>query len=151
MPTIPSEVSSKTGRLYLMITVLIGFIVSLIVVLWLGRDGGISYDNKKIALGKLAAFYIPLVTLMAAFYFGKARGTTLKTSVPLEAFLFAAGIVTLWVITPIFLLVVLFIEDVVIELQTIKPYGDSLALLAFGYYFSKDHGASETASDKPKP
>jgi hypothetical protein len=128
-----------------MATVLIAFIVSLIVVLWLGRDGGIDYDNKKMALGKLAAFYVPLVTLMAAFYFGKARGTTARTSVPLEVFLFAAGIVTLWVITPVFLLVVLFIEDVLVELQTIKPYGDSLALLAFGYYFSKDHAAQTTS------
>ena len=146
MPTLPSEVSSKTGRLYLMAIVLIAFIVSLLLVLWLGREGGISYDTKRTALGKLAAFYVPLVTLMAAFYFGKGRETTFKTSVPLEVFLFAAGIVTLWVITPIFLLAVLFIEDVLTGLQTIKPYGDSVALLAFGYYFSKDHASTNSPS-----
>jgi hypothetical protein len=133
------KVSSNMGRLCLMVVVFFFFLASVGVLLWIGRDGGISYDLKIGALGKLAAFYMPLLTLMAAFYFGGSRSKTLNAIVPLEAFVFAVIVVTLWVIVPIFLLLTLFIEDVAPALERVKPYGDSLALLAVGYYFSQDH------------
>jgi hypothetical protein len=122
-----------------MAAVFVSFLASLLLVLWLGRDGGISYDNKTTAMGRLALFYLPLFTLMAAFFFGKQGGRAPDTTVPLDAFLFAAAIVTLWVLTPVFFLLTFFIEDVITELPKIKPYGDSAALLGLGYYFSKDH------------
>jgi hypothetical protein len=145
------EVSSKAGRLYLMGIVFIFFLSSLIVVLWLGRGGGISYDTKITAMGRLAAFYVPLFTLMTAFYFGRSKGRASDATVPFDAFFFAAAIVTLWVITPIFLLMTLFIEDVLTALERIKPYGDSLALLAVGYYFSKDHIRRRSAAGQRTP
>ena len=135
------KISSVTGRLWLMGIVLSFFLLSLFTLLWIGRGGAIRPELKLELLGKLAGLYLPLIALMAAFYFGKTRVNRggRPATVPFETFIFAVLIVTLWVMTPLFFL--FFIEaaqDISSTLNRVRPYGDSLALAAVGYYFSKD-------------
>lgn len=122
-----------------MLITIVSFLASVIILLLMSRNGGINYQNKTETIERLALFYFPLLTLMAAFFFGKGGSGSANAPVPFDAFVFAAAIVTLWVLTPIFFLFAFYIEDVIVDLPKIKPYGDSVSLLALGYYFSKDN------------
>jgi len=118
--------------------VFISFVCSVLLLLWLGRGDGIAPHLKLSALGKLAGFYLPLLSLMAAFYFVGTAGRRRSATVPIDAFVFAMVIVFLWVLIPLFLLSFLFVEDFLVTIEKVKPFGDSLALAAVGYYFAKN-------------
>lgn len=138
-PVTERTVSSLKARYWLMGLVGFFFVCSIITLLWIGRDGGIKAELKIQGFGKLAAFYLPIVLLMLAFYFGRKRSRRRNATVPLENFVFTLIVIIAWVLTPVFLLVFIpAIEDTLATLEKIKPYGDSVALVAIGYYFSKD-------------
>ncbi|HEY0407085.1 MAG TPA: hypothetical protein VGC89_15245 [Pyrinomonadaceae bacterium] len=117
------------------------FVGALLCLHFIFGNGAISSENQSAALFKLLGFYIPLLTLVATFFFvDKQGGANSKT--PKETFFVALFITGLWVLTPIFLMLAIwFIEDVLDYLDKLIPVGQSLALMALGYYFTKQSKA----------
>lgn len=135
---IPSRVPSRIGRLSLMGMVMLLFLCSVLSLFWLARGGRIHPDGRKIALVKLIGVYLPILSLMGAFYFGGDQNRRRTSTTAMEAFAFALIVTSLWVIAPLFLLWCIGpIEDVLDHLEMIKPIGDTLTLAAIGFYFSK--------------
>jgi hypothetical protein len=131
-------IPSRSGRLWLM-GIVVAFLVSAIAYLfWIGRDGGIRPDLKTNAVIELLGFYMPLLSLMAAFYFGGSQSHRSNRATPFDTFLVAVIFTMLWSLAPIFLMSDGGMEDILATLRKIKPVGDTLALAAIGYYFSKN-------------
>ncbi|MEP6900864.1 MAG: hypothetical protein ABJA66_03880 [Actinomycetota bacterium] len=128
-------IRSTTGRIWLLGVVGACFIVALISLGVVSRGGAISTDNLMNASIKFLGFYVPLISLIGTFLFksGDANGVV-KT--PKVTFLTALFITFLWVFTPIMLLLTdLEIEDILDWIDKLIPVGQSLALMAIGYYF----------------
>lgn len=130
-------ISSTNGRISLMAIIAVCFIGALLLLFSVFGGGAIGSENQSNAVFKILGFYIPLLTLIATFFFKEnLGGTTGDTS--LEAFIVAVFIVLLWALTPILLLLsVTYIEDVLAYIDKLIPVGQSLALMALGYFFAK--------------
>ena len=107
------------------------------LALFLIYGGAIGSENLSNAVFKILGFYIPLLSLIATFLFKENVGGT-TSDTPLETFMVALFIVSLWALTPIlFLVSKIYIEDVLGYIDKLIPLGQSLALMALGYYFAK--------------
>lgn len=130
-------ISANKGRLLLMGVVGISLVVAMACLFVVASGGAIGSKNLQSAVIKFLGFYIPLLSLVATFFF-KGSQNVGDSSTPVGTFYFAVFIVTIWVLTPIFLLVAgLLIEDILDYLDKLIPLGQSLALMALGYYFAK--------------
>ena len=115
----------------------LGLIVAVVYLFIVAGGGAIGSKNLQSALIKFLGFYLPLLTLVATFYFNGSQGGVVNPT-PTATLLFAIFIVSIWVSTPILLLMAgLYIEDVLDYLDKLIPLGQSLALMALGYYFAK--------------
>lgn len=131
-------IPSGKGRIYLMLIVAICFVGAMVSLFFTARGGAINSDNLLNAVIKFLGFYIPLLSLIGTFLF-KGEKDEGDSQTSMAAFLFAVFISLIWVLTPILLLVSgLNIEDVLSYIDKLIPVGQSLALMAIGYYFSKD-------------
>lgn len=130
-------ISSRAGRIWLMGIIAACFIAALLCLHFIFGNGAVSSENQSKAFFKLLGFYLPLLALVATFFFvDKQGGAGGKT--PKETFFVALFIVGLWVLAPILLMLgIWYIEDVLDYLDKLIPVGESLALMALGYYFSK--------------
>jgi hypothetical protein len=130
-------IASGKGRVLLMSVTAACFVGSLLILFFVFGAGAISGENQSNALFKILGFYVPLLTLIATFYFKENLGGT-SSDTPLETFVVALAIVSLWALTPIFLMLsVYYIEDVLNYIDKLIPVGQSLVLIALGYYFTK--------------
>jgi hypothetical protein len=138
------NISSMTGRLVLLTIVSLGLVLSIASLFWIGRDGGIRPELQRDGTIDLVAFYVPYFFLMGAFYFGEGKKRAATRS--LEPFIFAVVITIVWMVTPIcsMLLTNWAIQDIFRFLEKIRVLGDSAALAALGYYFSKKDDAVRT-------
>jgi hypothetical protein len=130
---------SRAGRLWLMAVVVVFLVGAIACLFWIGRGEAIRSEMKTAALIDLLGFYMPLLSLMAAFYFGGRQPDRDDKASPLDTFVVALVFTSLWTLVPMFLL--LFggtIEDILETLKKMKPFGDTLALAAIGYYFSNN-------------
>lgn len=134
-----ATISNRTGRLCLMVVVLIAFLMSMASLFWLSRGGAIHPVERQETMVKLVGVYLPLLSLIGAFYFGGSNKSKQLSSLRTEAFVFAIAVTSIWVLTPVFFLwLENAIEDVVSDLDKVKLFGDTLALAAIGFYFSRD-------------
>lgn len=130
-------IAARTGRLWLMGIVAACFVGALFSLVFVARGGAISSDNLQTAVVKFLGFYLPLLSLIGAFQF-KDRQRDTGSESPIETFLSAIFIILLWASTPILLLASgLIIEEILGYIEKLIPVGESLALMAIGYYFSK--------------
>ena len=130
-------ISSRTGRIWLMCIVAICFIGAVLSLFVIARGGAISSDNRLDAAVKLISFYLPMLSLIGVFLF-KGRQAENSSETPIESFLFAIFITSVWVLTPLLLLWFMdFIEEVLASIDTFRPLGDTITLGALGYYFSQ--------------
>jgi hypothetical protein len=130
-------IPSGQGRVLLMSAIAVCLVGSLLILFFVFGGGSISTENQSNALFKILGFYVPLLTLIATFYFKENLGGT-SSDTPFETFVVAMAIVVLWALTPIFLLMsVYYIEDVLNYIDKLIPVGQSLVLMALGYYFTK--------------
>lgn len=133
----PKTISSVKGRVWLMTVIAICFIAALISLVLVFGGGAISSENQSNAIFKILGFYIPLLTLVATFFFREDLGGTSSNN-PLETFIVAFFITFLWSATPVLLMFsVWYIEDVLGYIDKLIPVGQSLALMSLGYYFTK--------------
>jgi hypothetical protein len=130
-------ISSRAGRVWLMCLISVCFVAALASLLFVARGGAISTKNLANAALKFLGFYLPLLTLVATFFFKERQGESSQET-PIEGFLFALFILSLWVLTPVLLLSSgLLIQEVLESIDKLIPIGQSLALMAIGYYFAK--------------
>jgi hypothetical protein len=133
-------VSTRSGRIWLLVITLTGFLLSITSLFWISRGGAISQVNRNNAASKLLEVYLPLLSLICAFLFG-TKNTRKKMHTSVEAFLFAVTVTFLYSFAPAFFLWFgEYIEDIVDLLMKAKPFGDVLVLAAIGFYFSKSEG-----------
>ena len=133
-----NTVSSNKGRLLLMGVLAVCLIVALIYLFSVASGGAIGSKNLLNAVIKFLGFYVPLLTLVATFFFVAGQGGGEEIPTPAITFYFALFIVSIWSLTPILLLLAgLYIEEVLEYIDRLVPLGQSLALMALGYYFKK--------------
>ena len=136
------SISSGVGRIWIMGLISVFFIGSFLTLHLVFGGGAISSENRFNAILKIVSFYVPLLTLIATFYFTENLGG-MSSDTPLEAFIVAIIIVLIWVATPVMLfLSVYYIEDNLDYIDKLIPVGQSLALMALGYYFAKKRPTS---------
>ena len=133
------RISANLGRICLMSIVVLGLLVSLISLFWISCQGGIIIKTRNSTIVQLLKVYLPLLSLIAAFYFGEIKDHqhTLKTTA-FDAFIFAIVITSIWSMAP--MLLIWFggpIEDALEVLENIKLFGDVIVLAGLGFYFSK--------------
>jgi hypothetical protein len=127
----------RTGRLWLLGIIVVCFISAMFSLVFVARGGAISSGNLQTAVVKFLGFYLPLLSLVGTFLF-KTNQEAISSDTPLETFLAAIFIISLWALTPVLLLSSgLIIEEVLSYIEKLIPLGQSLALMAIGYYFSK--------------
>lgn len=132
-----TTVSSNRGRLLLMGVIAACLIVAMMSLFSVARGGAIGTNNLLNAVVKFLGFYVPLLSLVATFFFKDRQGDS-DSATPAGTFYFAIFIVSFWVLTPILLLFSgLYIEEVLDYIDKLIPLGQSLALMALGYYFTK--------------
>jgi Mn2+/Fe2+ NRAMP family transporter len=112
-------------------------IVAMVYLFSVAGGGAIGSKNLLNAVVKFLGFYVPLLSLVATFFFKERQGDG-DSATPAVTFYFAMFIVTIWVLTPILILLSgLYIEEVLDYIDRLIPLGESLALMALGYYFTK--------------
>jgi hypothetical protein len=132
-----TTITLTRGRMSLMAIIGVALIVAVVLLFTFARGGAIGSKNQLNGLIKFLGFYVPLISLVATFFF-QGRGDEVDIATPVVPFYFAIFIVGIWVLTPILLLVSgLYIEEVLEYIDRLIPIGQSLALMALGYYFRK--------------
>src|SRR5437870_3889204 len=108
----PKMISSATGRIWLMVVIAVCFVVALVAVFSVFGGGAVGSENQSNAVFKVLGFYVPLLTLIATFFFKENLGGT-SSDTPFETFIVAVLIVLIWAVTPIILFLrVTYIEDI---------------------------------------
>jgi hypothetical protein len=131
------HISSSAGRISIMVVIVVSFVASLVTLKMVFGGGAIGSENESSAIFKILGFYVPLFTLIATFYF-KEKWDGISGDTPLETFFVAIVIVLIWAAVPVVLFMsVYYIEDVLSYIDKLVPLGESLALMALGYYFTK--------------
>jgi hypothetical protein len=137
----PKTISSAKGRIWLMVVIAVCFVVALVILFSVFGGGAIGSENQSNAVFKILGFYVPLLTLIATFYFKENLGGT-SSDTPLETFIVAVFIILIWAVTPIILFMrVKYVEDILGYIDKLVPVGQSIALMALGYYFTKKPSA----------
>jgi len=123
-----------------MSVIVVCFLSALITLSVIARDGAIHHDMLQTAYGKICSFYVPLLSLIGAFFFTRNKDEHSEAGTSIEAFLFAIFVTSIWVVAPLLLLwLEVYIEYILADLEQVKPFGDTIALVAIGYYFSKSN------------
>jgi len=99
MPVINSVTSSK-GRWSLMLLVLGSAVLSFLVLFIVGRGGAIAGEATRDTINELLEIYLPLIAMMAAFYFGQSKTQTSESKTSIEIFTFVTLTVGLWALCP---------------------------------------------------
>lgn len=133
----PQTVSSAMGRISLMGVIAVCFVAALVILFSVFGGGAIGSENQSNAVFKILGFYVPLLTLIATFFFKENLGGT-SSDTPFETFIVAVFFVLIWAVTPIILfLSITYVEDILAYIDKLVPVGQSVALMALGYYFTK--------------
>ncbi len=132
------KIQSIKGRLSLMLVVLISAILSFLTLLITGKIREIQSEAIMQAIKVLIEIYLPLITMMAAFYFGQNIPRSEKNQTSIEIFIFAIITVGIWVVSPIVLFILGgTIDNIIGIISLLKPYGETVAVAGVAYYFAK--------------
>ena len=131
-------ISARAGRRALLVIVLFAFACAFATLAFVGRQGAVSGDVARTIIARLLRLYVPLLALMASFYFsdrgrsGRGRGTSPET------YWFALVILVVWTFLPVVLLAFSdTVEAAVRTLDTFEVFGNTLAVASIGFYFAK--------------
>lgn len=131
-----STISSQLARWCLLAVIGVCFVGAFVCLRTNFGGGAIGSENQSNTVFKLLGFYVPLLTLLGTFLF--RGGQAGEDSTPTMAAVFGIAVTGLWVVTPILLLMsVYYIEDLLGYIDKLIPVGQSLALMALGFFFPK--------------
>jgi len=131
-------IRSVVGRRCLLAVLLIGFVLSFAFLAWVGRGGAISFQAAVPAIKKLLEHYVPLLAILAGFYFSERVATDVGQETSVETFVFATVVVGIWALAPPILIATSdTIEAAIRILETLGVIGTSLTSAALVFYFSK--------------
>lgn len=144
------------GRVALMLAVLLSFLASIGLLFFISRGGAVHVSGITFALKELLEIYLPLLAIMAAFYFAEhAAEAPTTTSSSLESFVFAFSVTAVWIFAPPCLLALTQwpIEDIFAFLNddAVGLFGQTLAVGAVTYYFSTANLTKQTGELSPQP
>lgn len=126
------------GRRCILLFILMGFILSFCILTWVGRGGAISYQSAAPVIKKLLAHYLPLLAILAGFYFSERATKEEGASTTIETFVFALTVVLLWAFGPSALIALSdTIEGAMRILDSFAVIGTSLTSASIAFYFSK--------------
>ncbi|HEY6924141.1 MAG TPA: hypothetical protein VI653_11785 [Steroidobacteraceae bacterium] len=133
------RVSRSKGRSILLWIVIVGFVISLAVVLWNGRGGGISWDSQLRAMNQLLAIYAPSLVVMLPFYIGEPTKNGGEANGPSTGILAICTLFTIvCAILPVYLLVAKpYIEDFLSSSEFLKTLAEIFSALAVSVYFTR--------------
>lgn len=131
-------IRSLVGRRALLAVLLIGFVLSFAFLAWVGRGGAISFQAAGPAIKKLLEHYVPLLAILAGFYFSERAVTDEGQKTSVETFMFASVVVGIWALAaPVLIAVSDTIEAAMRILETLAVIGTSLTSASLVFYFSK--------------
>lgn len=131
-------IHSLIGRRTILALILVGFVLSFAILWWVGRGGAISFQAASPAIKKLLEHYVPLLAILAGFYFSERAATDEGNKTSVETFAFALVLVGIWVLGPPVLIAVSeTIEASMRLLESVAVIGTSLASACLAFYFSK--------------
>jgi hypothetical protein len=134
------SLSVRVTRAALTIAVILGGAASFVVLGAIGRNGAISGEGMQEAQNYLLQFYLPLLAIVAAFYFAERRTTAAadRGSAPAEAFALAFVIVAIWVMLPPITFALSDSYNAAIRtIDSVRLYGNSLSTAAVTFFFAK--------------
>ena len=126
-------------RVTLFSAVLIGILASAIVILVKGAGGSLVAPAMTDAFARLLQFYLPMLLIVATFYFTEKRKET-EPQAPPRTESYAAGIllVGIWVILPVGALLMSTDYQAAFEfLGAFRGFGDGVGNAALVYCFLK--------------
>jgi hypothetical protein len=113
-------------------------LLSFIALAWTGRGGAISYDAAAPAIRKLLEHYVPLLCILAGFYFSERNMESGGNQTSTETLFFAVAIMGIWSsIPPVLITFSGTIESAVRLLESVGIIGTSLGSACLAFYFSK--------------
>jgi uncharacterized integral membrane protein len=134
---------SLIGRRIILVLMLSGFILSFIVLWWIGRNGAISFEAAAPAIKVLMQHYLPLLAILGGFYFSERAFVDQGGDTSIETVAFALVVVGIWVLgPPILIAISQTIEGAMRLLDSGAIIGTSLVSACLAFYFSK---SSKTA------
>lgn len=133
---------ANVGRAIFMALVTSSFVLSIIIIFYEARSGGIHSQGVKFAIQQTLEIYLPILAIMGAFYFsGQEEDVEGNIKSPLQSFLFSFIVVATWVsFNPMLLLfsdwsiesIYSFLND-----DSIGILGKTVAAGSITYYFSR--------------
>lgn len=130
--------SSKTGKRFILAAILSGFLLSFVILAWASSGGAISFNAAEPAIKKLLEHYIPLLAILAGFYFSDRSLEPGDNQTSIETFIFSVAIVGIWsLIPPILIFFCDTIESGMRLLESVGVLGSSLGSACLAFYFSK--------------
>jgi hypothetical protein len=141
-------ISSTVARRIILSAILMGFFLSFWTLWWVSRGGAASWPTIQPAIERLLQVYVPLLGILAGFYFAE-QSSTKGSHTSIEAFGFAMVLICVWVFAaPVLIFFSATIEAAIRLLNSISVLGTSLASSALAFFFSKSAGYS--SGFKPK-
>jgi hypothetical protein len=123
-----------TGRITLMLLVFISGVIA--VTTFELRSHQFNTADVTNGSAFLKSVYLPLISVMAGFYFGGKSSGQGRT--PIEAFIVALFVTIVWVLPPpVILLFTKRPMGYLDHLISWKVWGDSITALAVSFYFGK--------------
>jgi hypothetical protein len=146
--------TSSIGRSVLLGCVLSLAVITVVALLYAGRGGAIGAENMGAVGQQLADMYLPLLGIMAGFYFSEKAAASGDYAV--GGLLFALFVLGIWLVIPLLLLLIpqFTVEDIIGYLRGAGPYGEALVAGTLTFYFSRDaseHRAAERRSTAALP
>lgn len=130
---------TATGRWILMLLILASALLAHALLFFVSRGGRIHTEGVQSTVRALLDVYLPLLAIMAAFYFAEtatARGR--DQTVDLQILVFSVVVTAVWALAPVALLVfVPTVERMQEMLRTLEPFGQTAALAAVAFFFGK--------------
>ncbi|WP_414158481.1 hypothetical protein ACMGG8_22910 [Pseudomonas sp. BNK-45] len=129
---------SHVGRRIILFLILLGFILSFVVLWWVGSGDAISPETNSSAIKLLVGHYLPLLAILGGFYFSERSVVDQGGNTSIETVTFALIIVGLWVLGPPMLIAVnSTIEGAMRLIDSGAVIGTSLVSACLAFYFSK--------------
>ncbi|MDW8227911.1 MAG: hypothetical protein RMJ60_08960 [Anaerolineales bacterium] len=131
-------IRATVGRRVLLGLLMAGFLLSFAVLAWVGRGGAISFQSAAPVIKKLLEHYIPLLSVLAGFYFSERATADQGTSTTTETLVFATIVTAIWALAPPILVGAADTVDAAIRiLDMLTGVGTSLTSACLAFYFSK--------------